>query len=125
MIVMGIDGKSKRAKNFPAMGAKPLARAKISVRVSAKDANVEVGGRKFFRVMEDTGEAGGKRVEQRDYDVTERPVRFVTTAGRIILNRHCLPANYPFINYKMSKGDISRLVNDCCDRYSTARIETQ
>ena len=98
--------------------------AKISVRVSAKDANVEVGGRKFFRVMEDTGEAGGKRVEQRDYDVTERPVRFVTTAGRIILNRHCLPTNYPFINYKMSKGDISRLVNDCCDRYSTARIET-
>ena len=98
--------------------------AKISVRVSAKDANVEVGGRKYFRVMEDTGEAGGKRVEQHDYDVTERPVRFVTTAGRIILNRHCLPTNYPFINYKMSKGDISRLVNDCCDRYSTARIET-
>ena len=98
--------------------------AKITVRVSADDANVEVGGRKYFRVMEDAGEAGGKRVEQHDYDVTEHPVRFVTTAGRIILNRHCLPANYPFINYKMSKGDISRLVNDCCDRYSTARIET-
>jgi DNA-directed RNA polymerase subunit beta' len=69
------------------------------------------GGRKLFRVRE------GKS-ETEDIDVTDGPKRFETTVGRIIFNRQCLPADYPFMNYKMSKGDISALVNDCCDRYS-------
>ncbi|WP_058270998.1 DNA-directed RNA polymerase subunit beta' [Olsenella massiliensis] len=91
--------------------------AQIQVRVSARDANVELDGRKVFRVRN----VGGEVV---DIDVTDRPQRFTTTVGRIILNRRCLPEDYPFINYKMAKNDISKLVNDCCDRYSTAQIET-
>ena len=31
--------------------------------------------------------------------------------------------DYPFINYKMVKSDMSRLVNDCCDRYPLAEVE--
>ena len=90
--------------------------ASITVRVGARDANVFDGDRRLFRMLE----AGGQEV---DYDVTERPVRIQTTVGRIIFNHQCLPADYPFINFKMSKGDVDRLVNDCCDRYSTSDVE--
>ena len=90
--------------------------ARISVRVSAENANVEEDGRKIFRTH--TG-----RGETQDFDVTERPVRFETTVGRVIFNRQCLPADYPFMNYKLVKGDISALVNDCCDRYKLAEVE--
>ena len=57
------------------------------------------------------------------YDVTDESVRIQTTVGRIIFNRQCLPADYPFVNYQMSNSDIKALVNDCCDRYSTTDVE--
>ncbi len=90
--------------------------APVVVRVSAADANVEEDGKKVFRVLNGRGDS-------QDFDVTEHTARFETTIGRIIFNRQCLPADYPFINYKMVKGDISALVNDCCDRYHLADVE--
>jgi DNA-directed RNA polymerase subunit beta' len=89
--------------------------APVMVRVSAVDANAVENGRRIFRVA--TG-----RGETQDFDVTEHTARFETTIGRVIFNRQCLPADYPFINYKMVKGDISSLVNDCCDRYPLADV---
>lgn len=90
--------------------------AKVQVRVSAEDANYYEGDRAIFRTYVSRG-------KYEDYDVTEHPVRFETTVGRIIFNRECLPVDYPFMNYKMVKGDISFLVNDCCDRYKLAEVE--
>ncbi len=90
--------------------------AKIYVRVSAADANLEKDGRKYFRVRQ------GKS-DFEDFDVTDGTVRFETTVGRVIFNRQCLPHDYPYMNYKMVKGDIAALVNDCCDRYSTSAVE--
>ena len=90
--------------------------AGIVVRIRPEDANVVEDGRRLFRVMT------GKGVTE-DLDVTDGPVRLETTAGRLIFNRQCLPADYPFMNYKMAKGDISFLVNDCCDRYPLAEVE--
>ena len=89
---------------------------RIIVRVKPQDANVVENGRRLFRVLV-------KRGTTEDYDVTEHAVRFETTIGRIIFNRQCLPADYPFINYKMVKSDIGALVNDCCDRYPLADVE--
>ena len=94
----------------------PDLQQRIQVRVDAGDANVEEGGREIFRY------ATGKGTFE-DLDVTEGAARFVTTAGRVLFNRQCLPQDYPFMNYKMAKGDIKRLVNDCCDRYSTSELE--
>ena len=88
----------------------------VVVRVSAADANVVEGDRKLFRITTARGEF-------EDLDVTEHTARFETTIGRIVFNRQCLPADYPFINYKMVKSDIGALVNDCCDRYSLAEVE--
>ena len=91
--------------------------ARAVVRVSSADANLETeDGRKVFRVMTARGQF-------EDIDVTEHTARFETTVGRVIFNHQCLPADYPFINYKMVKSDIGALVNDCCDRYSTAEVE--
>ena len=90
--------------------------AKVIVRVSAADSNAEADGRKVFRVRT----AWGK---EEDIDVNDKPARFETTIGRIIFNRQCLPADYPFINYKMVKSDMGKLVNDCCDRYPLAQVE--
>ena len=90
--------------------------APVVVRVSAADANVEEDGKKVFRVWNGRGDSV-------DFDVTEHTARFETTIGRVIFNTQCLPADYPFINYKMVKGDISTLVNDCCDRYPLAHVE--
>ena len=49
--------------------------------------------------------------------------RIRTTVGRCILNQ-VLPADYPFINFQMKKKDVASLVNDCCDRYPLALVET-
>ena len=89
---------------------------RVIVRVKPQDANVVENDRRLFRVLV-------KRGTTEDYDVTEHAVRFETTIGRIIFNRQCLPADYPFINYKMVKSDIGALVNDCCDRYPLADVE--
>jgi hypothetical protein len=90
--------------------------AKIMVRLTANDANYHKDGKPYFR----TYSARGK-IE--DIDLSEPNVRFATTVGRIIVNRQCLPDDYPFMNFKMAKGDIATLVNDCCDRYSLSRVE--
>ena len=91
--------------------------AKIQVRVTSADANAyDEDDRALFRVMVGKGQFV-------DYDVTDHPARIETTIGRVIFNRSCLPPDYPFMNYKMAKGDVSMLVNDCCDRYSTAEVE--
>ena len=90
--------------------------ANIKVRVRAQDANVVENGRRIFRTFD-------KWNSPVDYDVTDHSVRVDTTVGRVIFNTRCLPADYPFINYKMNKGDIKNLVNDACDRYSTADVE--
>ena len=91
--------------------------AKVQVRVSESEANVTLeDGTKLFRVKM------GKN-EVQDFDVTgSKTARFETTIGRIIFNRQCLPADYEFINYKMVKGDIAKLVSDCCDRYPEAEV---
>ncbi|AEB07437.1 DNA-directed RNA polymerase subunit beta' [Coriobacterium glomerans PW2] len=91
--------------------------AKIKVRVSAAEANVEgEDGRRLFRVCDERGQFT-------DYDVTgAKTCRIETTIGRIIFNRQCLPADYEFINYKMVKGDVGKLVSACCDRYPSAEV---
>ena len=91
--------------------------AKISVRVSAADANVIAeDGTRTFRI----NNGGGDIVE---LDVTgSKTARFETSIGRIIFNEQCLPADYEFINYKMNSGDVKRLTADCCDRYPQAEV---
>ena len=90
--------------------------AKIFVRLNASDANDTEGDKPVFR----TYSARGKL---ETIDLSGDPVRFETTIGRIIVNRQCLPADYPFMNFKMVKADIATLVNDCCDRYTLSQVE--
>ena len=88
----------------------------VVVRIDPTEANVVEDGKRIFRVLVAKGKT-------EDIDLTDGPVRFETTIGRVIFNRQCLPPDYPFINYKMVKSDIGALVNDCCDRYPLADVE--
>ena len=92
--------------------------ARIVVRVGAAEANViNDDGTRFFRVCNGQDDIV-------DYDVTDaKTVRLETSIGRIIFNKQCLPDDYEFMNYKMVKGDVAKLVNDCCDRYPQAEVE--
>ena len=47
--------------------------------------------------------------------------RFETTVGRITFNK-VLPKDYPYLNYEMNKKEISRLVEDVCNRYEIADV---
>ena len=48
--------------------------------------------------------------------------RIETSVGRITFN-NILPDDYEFLNYGMDKGEISRLVEDVCNRYKLSEVE--
>ncbi len=56
---------------------------------------------------------------------TERAAgeRIETSVGRITFNES-LPATYPFINHEVDKKGISRIVEDCSNKYSTTEMES-
>ena len=74
--------------------------AKIWVRLS-KDTQVATA----FGVFEE--HQAGERIE--------------TTIGRITFN-NVLPEDYPYLNYEMNKKEISRLVEDVCNRYELSNV---
>ncbi len=47
--------------------------------------------------------------------------RIETTIGRITFNS-VLPKDYPYLNYEMNKKEISRLVEDVCNRYELSEV---
>ncbi len=47
--------------------------------------------------------------------------RIETSVGRITFNS-VLPDDYPFLNYEMNKSEISRLIEDCCNRYPLSQM---
>jgi DNA-directed RNA polymerase subunit beta' len=47
--------------------------------------------------------------------------RLTTTVGRVTFNRS-LPIDYPFINHEVDKKGVSRIVEDCSNRYSTTQM---
>ncbi|MGI6046199.1 MAG: DNA-directed RNA polymerase subunit beta' [Eggerthellaceae bacterium] len=47
--------------------------------------------------------------------------RIETSVGRITFNS-VLPDDYPFLNYEMNKTEISRLVEDVCNRYTISEV---
>ena len=74
--------------------------AKIWVRLS-KDTQVATA----YNTFED--HKAGERIE--------------TTIGRITFN-NVLPEDYPYLNYEMNKKEISRLVEDVCNRYELSSV---
>ena len=74
--------------------------AKIWVRLS-KDTQVATA----YNMFED--HKAGERIE--------------TTIGRITFN-NVLPEDYPYLNYEMNKKEISRLVEDVCNRYELSSV---
>ena len=55
------------------------------------------------------------------YEERKAGERIETTIGRITFNQ-VLPEEHPFLNYEMNKTEISRLVEDVCNRYSLSEV---
>ena len=55
------------------------------------------------------------------YEEHKAGERIQTTIGRITFNQ-VLPEEHPFLNYEMNKTEISRLVEDVCNRYSLSEV---
>ncbi|MEF2845130.1 MAG: DNA-directed RNA polymerase subunit beta', partial [Eggerthellaceae bacterium] len=88
--------------------------------MNAYDARAELDlqAKIWVRLTKDTQVATSFGVFE-DYKAGQR---IQTTIGRITFNA-VLPDDYPFLNYEMNKTEISRLVEDCCNRYTTSEME--
>jgi DNA-directed RNA polymerase subunit beta' len=67
-------------------------------------------------------------VPPEDYPVPEdwqpgQPLRMETTLGRCIFNE-TLPANFPFVNYSVSKKQLSLIVNSLAETYPKVQVAT-
>jgi DNA-directed RNA polymerase subunit beta' len=65
-------------------------------------------------------------VPPEDYEVPEgwqpgQPLRMETTLGRAIYNE-ALPADFPFVNYMVSKKQLSVIVNSLAERYPKVQV---
>ncbi|MGN0302028.1 MAG: DNA-directed RNA polymerase subunit beta', partial [Anaerotardibacter sp.] len=88
--------------------------------INAYDARAELDlqAKIFVRLEKDTLVASSFD-EMVEYKAGQR---FETTIGRITFN-NVLPEDYPFLNFEMNKSQISRLVEDCCNRYTISEME--
>ena len=80
-------------------------------------ADVDMQAKIIVRLTKDTkvATAFGKFEEHKAGE------RIETTIGRIAFN-NVLPEDYPFLNYGMNKSEVSRLVEDVCNRYSASEV---
>ncbi len=80
-------------------------------------ADVDMQAKIIVRLTKDTkvATAFGKFEEHKAGE------RIETTIGRITFN-NVLPEDYPFLNYGMNKSEVSRLVEDVCNRYSASEV---
>ena len=80
-------------------------------------ADVDMQAKVIVRLTKDTkvATAFGKFEEHKAGE------RIETTIGRITFN-NVLPEDYPFLNYGMNKSEVSRLVEDVCNRYSASEV---
>ena len=83
--------------------------------MNAYDARAELDlqAKIWVRLSKDTAGGDGSYNEFEEHKAGER---IETTIGRITFN-NVLPEDYPYLNYEMNKKEISRLVEDVCNRY--------
>ncbi len=76
--------------------------------------SVDLQAKVQVRLTEDVVEeiAPGQLAERKSGE------RLTTTVGRITFNRS-LPDDYPYVNHEVDKKGISRVVEDCSNRYAT------
>ena len=91
----------------------------MCIRDSAYDARAELDlqAKIWVRLTKDTQVATAYNVFE-DHKAGER---IETTIGRITFN-NVLPNDYPYLNYEMNKKEISRLVEDVCNRYELSDV---
>ena len=80
-------------------------------------ADVDLQAKIYVRLTRDTKVATAFNT----FEEHKAGERIQTTIGRITFN-NVLPDDYPFLNYGMNKSEVSRLVEDVCNRYSASEV---
>ncbi|MCD8316426.1 MAG: DNA-directed RNA polymerase subunit beta', partial [Eggerthellaceae bacterium] len=80
-------------------------------------ADLDLQAKIFVRLEKDTTIATSYGI----FEQQPAGSRIETTVGRVIFNG-TLPDDYPYLNYEMNKKEISRLVEDVCNRYSLSEV---
>jgi len=78
---------------------------------------LDLQARIVVRLTEDMSE----EVETYVLNQREAGERIETTIGRIIFNRS-LPEDFPYVNHEIDKKGISRIVEECANRYATSEM---
>lgn len=88
--------------------------------MNAYDARAELDlqAKIFVRLSKDTQVASAFG----EFEEHKAGERIETTVGRITLNG-VLPDDYPYLNYELNKSEVSRLIEDCCNRYTASQME--
>jgi DNA-directed RNA polymerase subunit beta' len=68
-------------------------------------------------LLEESIDDAGNAVET----ARKKGERMTTTVGRLTFNKS-LPEDYPFVNREVDKKGVSRIVEDCSNRYSTTQM---
>ncbi|MBQ9022130.1 MAG: DNA-directed RNA polymerase subunit beta' [Eggerthellaceae bacterium] len=81
-------------------------------------ADLDLQARIYVRLSQDTQVASAFG----EIEEVKAGTRIETTVGRITLNMQ-LPEDYPYLNYELNKTEVSRLIEDCTNRYTTSQME--
>ncbi len=83
-------------------------------------ADLDLQARIFVRLAHDTVE---EYIEDKVLLFRERKAgeRIETTVGRITFNRS-MPDDHPFVNHDVDKKQVSRIVEECSNTYSTTQM---
>ena len=115
-MIIGLYYLTAARDNFPGEGRAFIDFADARNAYDAR-AEVDLQAKIFVRLTEDTKVA----VSYNTFEEHAAGERIETTIGRIMFN-DVLPDDYPFLNYGMNKTEVSRLVEDVCNRYSASEV---
>ncbi|MDY3129683.1 MAG: DNA-directed RNA polymerase subunit beta' [Berryella intestinalis] len=115
-MIIGLYYLTAARDGFPGEGRAFIDFADARVAYDAR-ADVDLQAKVFIRLAEDTRVASSFN----DVKLCRAGERIETTIGRVTFN-DVLPADYPFLNYEMNKGEISRLVEDVCNTYPDSQV---
>ena len=115
-MIIGLYYLTAERDNFPGEGRVFI---DFNDALNAYDAraDVDLQAKIYVRLTRDTKVATAFNT----FEEHKAGERIQTTIGRITFN-NVLPDDYPFLNYGMNKSEVSRLVEDVCNRYSASEV---
>ncbi|MGI6590301.1 MAG: DNA-directed RNA polymerase subunit beta' [Eggerthellaceae bacterium] len=115
-MIIGLYYLTTARDNFPGEG-RIFIDFKDALNAYDARADLDLQAKIWVRLKRDTKLASSFGV----WEEKKAGERIQTTTGRIIMNS-VLPDDYPFLNYQLNKSEVSRLIEDCANRYPLSQM---